>query len=168
MTDKHPLSLWSPFQQYTETFLNNPWTNWQRFFNPILNADRSYHTQLFPVNVHWKNADDVAVESHVLETVGSYGRQLSIMLDLLDVLVARLDPTELSSRERRFLERFHELNRQVDQAVADYQGEPVQPRMLRQSDVDQLLDSLDELRSRDPDLHRRYVERLKQALDEAS
>lgn len=165
MTDKQPYSLWSPFQQYTETFLNNPWTNWHRFFNPILHADRSYHTELFPVTVEWKNADDVGVERHVLEQVGSYGRQLSIMLDLLDVLATRLEPASVRSRERDVLDRFYDLIRQVDRAVADFEGEPVRPRVWRRTDVEDLIATLEDLRARDPELQQQFAERLKAALE---
>ncbi len=160
MKDKQPLSIWSPFQQYTETFLNNPWTNWHRFFNPMTSIQRTLNAQFFPVHVNWRNYEDVGVEAHVLSEVGSYGKQLSIILSVLDVLLARLDRSDLMPRERLCLDRFYELRQQVEAAITEYRG-PREQDMVR-SDFDQFVADLRLLERTDPETYRIYVNRLQQ------
>lgn len=160
-------SLWSPFHQYTDTFLNNPWTNWQRFFNPMTTLERTVNTQFFPQNytINWKNAEDVEVEKHVISEVGSYGKQLSIILDVLDVLVARLDKTDMTPQERRFVERFYDLTQEVESAVADMRGP--KNRGFTQTDLDSLIDDLQALKRSDPTAYDRQVRRLLETLTPA-
>ena len=43
------------------------------------------------VNVFGRNVEDKNVEEHVLNNVGSYGKQLNIILDALMVLIKRLE-----------------------------------------------------------------------------
>ncbi len=160
MKDKQPLSIWSPFQQYTETFLNNPWTNWYRFFNPMTSIQRTLNAQFFPVHVNWRNYEDAGVEAHVLSEVGSYGKQLSIILSVLDVLLARLDRSDLMPRERLCLDRFYELRQQVNAAITDYRGSRQQD-MVR-SDFDRFVADLRLLERTDPETYRIYVNRLQQ------
>src|SRR5437764_4294308 len=92
-----------PFQQAFEKFTISPVTSWKRFFNPQFYI--SY------------NAADMDVENHVLSQVGSYGWQLGQIIDVLDILVARLPVADLSSKERRSLDQFHALSKRVKVAV---------------------------------------------------
>lgn len=161
MSEKAPVSLWSPFQQYTDTFLNNPWTNWQRFFNPMA----TLNNQFFPINVNWRNEDDVEVEHHVISEVGSYGKQLSIIMDVIDVLMARLDKTDLTSRERYCLNRFAELMQEVDSAVADYHGP--KDKGVTRNDIDRIIEELHLLQRTDPGAYREHAARLQQTLQPA-
>jgi len=158
VSEKPPLSLWSPFQQYTETFLNTPWTNWHRFFNPMA----TLNTQLFPVHVNWNNAEDVEVEEHVISEVGSYGKQLSIIIDVIDVLMARLDKTDLTTRERRCLDRFVELTQEVESAVSDYRGP--KDKGVTRSDIDRIVEELQALQRNNPAAYQAHATRLQQAL----
>lgn len=164
MKEQQPPTLWSPFQQDVGTFLNNPWTNWQRFFNPMWTLERTFNTQLFPQNytINWKNADDLEVESHVISEVGSYGKQLSIITDTLDVLLARIDKTDLTPQERRCVDRFYELTSDVDDAVADIEGP--KKKGMTQSNLNSIIDDLYTLKRTDPAAYDLQVQRLLQAL----
>jgi hypothetical protein len=147
-----PRSLKFPFQDAFERFWINPQTSWSRFFNP----------QVF-ISVNQEDAD---VENHVLGRAGSYGRQLGRILDALDVLVARLTDADLTPAERLALDRFRELSRSVDAAVADYRG----PRgdAITASDVDRVAEGLRSLAQSDPALWRTLADRLRPALPESS
>src|SRR5437763_3839638 len=91
-----------------ENFMINPMTSWQRFFNPQ-----------FYINY---NTGDVDVENNVLRQVGSYGKQLGQIIDVLDILAARLPHNELTSQERSAVDDFRTLSEQVKAAVADVNG----------------------------------------------
>ena len=140
-----------PFQQAFEHFWIAPQTTWDRFFNP----------QIF-VSL---NSGDGAVENHVLRKAGSYGKQLGRILDVLDVLVATLPAEGLTPGERRAVDAFRDLSRQVDAAVEDYRG----PRRVGPTldDVDRLLDGLADLKRSNPAGHRSLLDRLRRGVDEA-
>jgi hypothetical protein len=139
-----------PFQQVFEQWVT-PHTSWDRFFNP----------QVF-VSL---NSGDVDVENHVLKKAGSYGKQLGRILDVLDVLVARLPAGELTPGERRAVEAFGDLSQRVDAAVEDYRG----PRRAAPTldDVDRLLRGLADLKRSDGASHQVLLDRLRRGVAEA-
>jgi hypothetical protein len=139
-----------PFQAMFEQWVT-PQTSWDRFFNP----------QIF-VSL---NSGDAAVENHVLGKAGSYGKQLGRVLDVLDVLVARLPAEGLTPAERHDVAAFRDLHRQVNRAVEDYRGPRHQPPTL--DEVDRLLGGLADLKRTDAAAHRVLLERLRRGLDEA-
>jgi hypothetical protein len=108
MADVSPWSLLSPFQQTFEKFWNVPITNWGRFFNPQV--------------VFNYNPDDIGIESHVLGRVGSYGSQLSTLIDAVNVMRERLDATSLDPGQRVAIERFDRLRVDSERAVSEYRG----------------------------------------------
>ena len=142
------MSNGTPFQQAFEHFLVNPVTSWDRFFNPQIYL--SY------------NSGDVDVENHVLRRVGSYGRQLGRILDVLDVLVARLPLDRLTSAERLAVDRFQELSRTVDAAVAAYRG--TTPQDIGRADVERVIEGLGELQRTNPVTYRELATRLREAV----
>jgi hypothetical protein len=127
MSDVAPLSLFSPFQQVFENFWNVPVTSWSRLFNPQV--------------VFNYNPDDEDVEKHVLGRVGSYGSQLSTLIDAIDVLQRRLDRGALTEAEGVRLREFDRLRDAADAAVDEFRGV---------SDADGLIHRLEALRVRDP------------------
>jgi hypothetical protein len=126
MSDVTPLSLFSPFQQVFENW-NVPVTSWSRLFNPQV--------------VFNYNPDDEDVEKHVLGRVGSYGSQLSTLIDAIDVLQRRLDRGALTEAEGVSLREFDQLRDAADAAVDEFRGD---------SDADGLIHRLEALRVRDP------------------
>jgi hypothetical protein len=131
-------------------FLINPQTSWARFFNP----------QLF-ISV---NSSDAPIENHVLSRVGSYGKQLGTLLDAVEVLAARLPTDELTAAERKAIAALTELRDDVEDAKAEFRGEPA-PTALSRSDVDRMLDRLDDLRRTDPKVHRALRDQLRRGLE---
>jgi hypothetical protein len=137
-----------PFRDAFKYFMIDPMTNWQRFYNP-----QFYITY---------NAEDVDVENTVLREVGSYGMQLGRIIDVLEVLVARLPRDELTPGEHRMVDRFHELSEKVTAAVATVKGPKEKDATL--ADVERLISSLQSLASSDPAAHLRLVELLRKAI----
>ena len=116
----------SPFQQIFDNFWNMPITSWQRFFNPQV--------------VFNYNPEDEGVEYHVLQRVGSYGSQLSTVINTLQVLREELDETALDPGQRYAIAEFDRLRSEAERAVAEYRG----------VDADQLRAGLMALKQRDP------------------
>jgi hypothetical protein len=137
-----------PFQDAFKYFQIDPVTNWERFYNP----------QFFITY----NGGDVSVENHVLREVGSYGKQLGKIIDVLAVLVSRLPPDGLTPQERRAVDAFRELTSRVKAAVADVRGP--QPEGVTSNDVERLVAGLQALAQTDPGAHRQLVERLRRAV----
>jgi hypothetical protein len=109
----NPLSwLQLPFSNFFPNFLRTwnymPRTQWLDHFITINN-----------------NGNDGPVEQHVLEEVGSYGLQLSVILDALDCLIAHVDPsTPLTTAETAQLDRLRELQASTKRSVERYRANP--------------------------------------------
>jgi hypothetical protein len=99
-----PFNMFSPFSQAIERFNYDPSTNWQGAFSPsiVFNA----------------NPEDAPIEAHVLGEVGSYGKQLGILIRVVDLLQARLDRAGLDETELAALKAFDAL-RDGASAAAD-------------------------------------------------
>jgi hypothetical protein len=65
----------------------------------------------FTVNLGRSSAPEV--EADILENVGSYGRQLGRISDVLEVLVARLPRESLTEHERAAVEDFSAQMREI-------------------------------------------------------
>lgn len=139
-----------PVQFPFADFLINPQTSWARAFNPQLFI--SY------------NSADAAIENHILSRVGSYGRQLGTLLDVVEVLAARLPGDDLTPAEQQAVAALIDLREEVEAAKAEFRGEPAD-RDLTRADVDRLLGRLDDLRRRDPDAHRALTAHVRRAVD---
>lgn len=129
-------------------FMIDPQTNWARFFNPQLII--SY------------NSADAPIENHVLGRAGSYGKQLGTLLDVVEVLAARL-PDDLTPAEQRAVDALTRLREDVESAKAKFRGEPADTGLTR-ADVERLLNELEDLRRTDPDAHQSLVDTLRTAL----
>jgi hypothetical protein len=126
----------------------NPQTNWAHFYNPQ-----------FMINY---NSTDLDVENHVLSRVGSYGSQLSTILDVVSVLVAQLATADLTPQDRRYVDQFQSLYDESNRAVAEVRGDGGHD--LTTGDVDRLIDDLRSLQGSDPEAHKKLTDRLLQAL----
>lgn len=135
-------------KNFLYTFVYFPSTNWQNAFSPTIN---------FGYNV-----DDLGVERHVLNEVGSYGKQLNRVMDVLTVLVARLDREKLTTQECRFVERFEDLARRADAAAAAYQGEL--PNTITHADINHLIDRMRSLKEVDQQQYGDLLKRLYESL----
>lgn len=139
----------SPFQDAFQGLLVNPQTSWDRFFNPQ-----------FMINF---NSTDAAVENHVLHRVGSYGSQISTILDVLAVLVAQLPKGDLTPEDRRAVDKFEDLVDGAHRAVAEVRGD--RRHAVTTGEVDRLVAELHSLARSDPSAHQKLVERLRPAID---
>jgi hypothetical protein len=141
-----------PFSNAFKYFMIDPMTDWERFFNP-----QFYITY---------NTGDVDVENNVLREVGSYGKQIGQILDMLNVLVARLPQEDLTPRERYVLDQFHTLTKDVNRAVAAIKGP--EDKGITRTDVEQLISDLQSLERTNPEAHRLLVERLQNTIGKAT
>ena len=92
-----PFSLLSPFNQIFEKFVNQPVTDWHNFYSPNF--------------VFQYNPEDQPVEQHVLRKVGSYGRQLGLVIGMIQLIRSQLPiaSSALSESERELVKDFDAL-----------------------------------------------------------
>jgi hypothetical protein len=142
-----PLSFYEDFLK-NFLFVFFPTTNWQHALSPAL---------YFGCNV-----EDAPVEQHVLDEVGSYGSQINRMLDVLTVLVAKLDPKSLTAEQQDFVRRFEELASQADAAAASFQGK--RRHSITDAEVAEFINRLSALKDGDPQRYRQIEERVAAAV----
>ena len=131
-TPQNPLS--QLFSQFLRTWNYRPVTSWDDFFNP----------QFF-IN---SNVEDAPVENDVLHEVGSYGKQLGVIMAALNVVIAKASLDHLSPSEQEAIDGFRSLTRGVDAVVARHR--PGWDRTLSAADVTDFLDRLRALDRDDP------------------
>ena len=95
-----------------------PFSNFLRYWDYRPNTQWLDHF----ITVNW-NAGDAGVEQHVLGEVGSYGRQLSRILDAVDLLVGQLTLTDLSPEQQEVVIRLKDLARHANRAVKEYRSD---------------------------------------------
>lgn len=144
-------SLYRNFlKNFVYTFTYFPTTNWQRAFSPTI---------YFGCNV-----DDADVEQHVLDEVGSYGKQINRVLDAMTVLVSRMPPdTALTPQERRYIDAFEDLADAADEASKKFKGK--RRSGLTLDDINHTIENLCSLVGKDPDRYQYLVERIQADLD---
>ncbi len=103
-------TFFSPFASFMRTWDYRPVTSWFEHF----------------VTINW-NSGDADVEEHVLGEVGSYGLQLSRVLDAVNLLVSELDLSRLSPEQQRIVVRLEDLAHSADRAVKEYRGRAEDP-----------------------------------------
>jgi hypothetical protein len=135
-------SFFSPFRQTVDHFWNMPVTNWGRFFNPQFTL----------------NYNDVGVENHVLSQVGSYGSQLSTLIDIIAVLRKDL-PEDLSAQQKCAVKEFDRLCEDSKRAVVEYRGG------TGSMQGDQILALLEKLKSDDKDEFDSIRKKIAQLID---
>jgi hypothetical protein len=145
-TSTPPAAAW--LQKMFEDFVYFPTTNWQRAFSPQINFGC--------------NLQDQDTEQHVLNEVGSYGYQLSRIIDVLHALVARVPSGELTPQEQQDIAGFCDMAQQVDAAVEEKQG-PAN-RGVTAGDIANLTSGLQALAHTDPAQYRARLDQLHAAL----
>lgn len=67
---------------------------------------KSWGSQFGLVNINLGKSGDPELEQQILEEVGTYGRQLGRMGDVLAVLLKHLDPKKLSDSDKKAIMAF--------------------------------------------------------------
>lgn len=131
-----------------------PFTEWQRtfqnFFHP--EANTTQNQQVF-VGI---NTEDEQTEKHVLNTAGSYGKQLGKMNNVLDILSAR-HYAEMTSDQKAAVDDYREFMAKVNAAITGARGP--RPSDLTVGYFKRLGTALEE-KKRDPEELKRIVNSL--------
>lgn len=108
-------------------------------FQPITSMGNLLQGWFHNVNfsVFGSNIQDREVETHVLDNVGSYGKQLNVVLDAMVALIERLErqphfTEHLTQEEHHDIWELKELARAADTASRSFRGLP--PREARSKD----------------------------------
>lgn len=95
----------------------NPW-NW--VFNPT-------GSQFGVVNVNLGSSADPQVEERILEDVGSYGRQLGRIGDVLRILLKAANPANFTPQEKAAIDALREQLDSIDAIKVRSAGAPSYP-----------------------------------------
>ena len=103
---RNVFDIWfSPFTNFLRNWDYKPVTSWFEHF----------------ITINW-NSQDADVEQHVLGEVGSYGLQLSRILDAVDLLVSELDLARLTPEQQRIVVRLEDLRDAAHRSVNEFRG----------------------------------------------
>jgi len=141
-------NIFAPLVNLLKVF--NPITYWEHILSPTFN---------FGCNIQ-----DMETEHHVVDKVGSYGKQVNCVLDVLTVLVAddRLDPQKLTPQELNFVNQFKDLAREADRVAAAFQDKP--PHHLTGFELDHVLEDLCSLKRANPSLYQEFKRKINTSL----
>jgi hypothetical protein len=67
-----------------------------------------------PITLNLGSSGDPAMEQDMLNKVGSYGRQLGRICDVIEVLLTNLDREKLSPKHRKAVEIFEKMTAAID------------------------------------------------------
>ncbi len=137
-----------PFADFLRTWFYTPLTIWRDTFANF------YHPQLF-LGCNIEDTDD---EYNVLNEVGSYGKQISQIQRVLDVLLAHL-PADLTPEEQLTIEQFRAYEAKVNAALTNSRGP--RPAEVTPGYVDRLGTALETRRRADPEEFKRVLAQLK-------
>jgi len=134
---RNPMSDWF---DYVYTYFFHPVSNLQHAFSPTIN---------FGCNV-----EDAPTEQYVVNSVGSYGKQLNRVIDALSALIEHPQFQQLDLRSDKKIDAFMKLAEDADNAARQFQGQ------ASESAVAQLLAGMHALREAEPALYERLKARL--------
>jgi len=119
----------------------------------------SFETQQGFINVNLMQSSDPGMERDIVENVAGYGRQLGRISEALRVLLDHeaVRAAALSPEERKAIDDFTDMSDQI----ADLKAKREQ---LTARQVDEFVDTLAQLREKNPEGYRRVAERLRAAL----
>jgi hypothetical protein len=154
MTNQPPSTSAWPFAEFLRAWWYMPLTVWRETFASF------YHPQLF-LGCNIQDAND---EYHVLNEVGSYGKQISKIQKVLDVYVAH-PPHDLSAAETDALAEYRTYAARVSAALAESRGPGAHE--LSTGYVKRLETALNTLRQTDPEGFNRVWAELTRLLTSA-
>lgn len=151
-----------PFEHFfpaLKDFVYYPTTIWEGMFRNCFSPTINFG----------KNVEDIPVEQHVLENVGSYGKQLNCVFDTISILVSRMEKRDLTPDEQYAVYRFNDLAARADAAASEFRGKQPQKRLgARMADVDDWLAALLKLKSDNEHAYEHLVSHLKKGIADAS
>ena len=141
----------NPFQQLAQGWFDYlPITNWShfwsRFISPTINLDFG------------GNIEDAPTEQRVLDSVGSYGKQINRLNDAVSVLTGLLDRSRLNPEQQMLVRKFELMAAEADKAVANAQGGP--RHAISNSEVGEMLERIVALRKSEPERYTELVRAL--------
>lgn len=106
---------------------------------------------------------DRTVEAHVLDFVGSYGKQLGCVIESISVLVSHIDHKDLTPAEEDAVYKFRELARNAREAVSEFRGKAAHEDATLAA-MDTWVGAIAALRTSTPVAYARLSSRIRDAL----
>ncbi len=126
----------------------NPWTLWLKSLNQ----------QMGFININNLSSKDPDIEKKIVEDVASYGRQLGWIIEVLDLIVPRLDYKDLTEDELCTLHKFSDLIKDIED-VKGYN----KPQRLTLGNIDRMINDIQSLKKKDAATYTKMVSHIKEA-----
>jgi hypothetical protein len=145
----------SPFGGNVDQAIRTWWFPWSDFLNSITGQE-----QIGLINIiNEQQAGNVEKEERIVAGVASYGKQLGRINDALNVLISRMDisqidDSDLHQDERRALEDFSKMFKEIAAA----KGESVAPT---EQDLDRFLGEIRDLKGRDSETYQNMLRKMR-------
>lgn len=124
----------------------NPWTWWLRMMS-----------QIGFININLTKSSDPQMERQIIENVAGYGKQLGRIIEALDAMVHHTDSTGWPAEQRKALEEFTDIAREV----AAVKGNFIAPTNVN---TDRFIEGIRRLKKEDEQEYRKLLDRLKTEL----
>lgn len=121
----------------------NPWTWWLRLMS-----------QIGFININLTKSSDPEMERRITENVAGYGKQLGRVIEVLEALLAHTDNTGWSADQKKALDDFFEMAKEIAAVKGDY----IAPT---KDNVDRFLKGIRQLEEKNEKEYREIVERLR-------
>lgn len=127
--------------------------------NPFQFWIKSMSQQSGFININNIHSGDPDLERKIVENVAGYGKQLGILMDLMAVMVDKLEEKDLTEPQCRSVEKFKVLDEHIRQAKWDHSKAG-----LTTTAVDRLMEDVTILKEKDPITYKKLVERIEKGL----
>jgi hypothetical protein len=145
--DNNPSRQPAALASSSGSFNYYPWTNWERF------CEGWFSTQYFIGN----NVEEKGIENYVLNTVGSYGKQINLINNALEFLIKH--HTTKEDQKDDAITKFLELATQASTASKEFKSNGISDTEFRWW--------LDSLKSDNPELYAGLTATIRNSLKNA-
>lgn len=118
----------------------------------------SWLYQFAPITINQMKAGDPRKEAQIVQEVASYGRQLGRIIEVMNVLLAKMPEEGLAPAQKEAIAEFREMSARI-QAVKEGYGQPTS------RNVDKMAEALEYWKENDPDFYKKAKERLREVLE---
>jgi hypothetical protein len=151
----NPLCQW-PWGGDVSQWIRTMWLPWSDFLNSTTGEKQ---VGLVNVMVDEMESGNAEREREIVTGVASYGKQLDRINDALNTVItltlSQTDLSELNQDDRRSLENFSEMFKQI----AEAKGERVRPT---EADLDSFLEHIRDLKDREPRAYKNMLKKLRE------
>ena len=114
------------------------------------------------ININQTVSGNPELEQKITEDVAGYGKQLGILIDMVELLAIEFDDGNLNETQQRRLKQFKKLAQQIHQAKWEHDKTKLNTHI-----VDKLMDDLNTMKTDNPEGYQTISKHLQEKLQES-